>query len=200
MELLSLSLVSCPPVHSKGEVSLNGKKIKAYSGLRPELQHLARLAKEKIAVKGSCQDPLTIAQELTQELIDAPVTMVIEGEDETRVRISSFMSDNAAEVAKLRKYVEDSLDLPLSMHDAMSASLKSAVNKSLALVDFLSGVVQKNVEMNLPARWLSFAIDVSDYYATTGGFAPGCAEALGSGSGGRRKKDALVLSKYRLRL
>ena len=90
MELLSLSLVSCPPVHSKGEVSLNGKKIKAYSGLRPELQHLARLAKEKIAVKGSCQDPLTIAQELTQELIDAPVTMVIEGEDDARVRISSF--------------------------------------------------------------------------------------------------------------
>ena len=171
-----LSFVSCPPVRSKGEVSLNGKKIKAYSGLRPELQHLARLAKEKIAVKGSCQDPLTIAQELTRELIDAPVTMLIEGEDDARVRISNFLSGHAAEIAIIRKYVEDVLGLPLGMHDAMSASLKLAVNKSLALVDFLSGVVQRNVEMHLPARCLSFAIDVSDYYATTGGFAPGCVE------------------------
>lgn len=156
-------------------MALNGKRIKVYSALRPEIQHLVRIAKEKLSVKGSDQDPLEIARELTEELIEAPITEVLEGEDDPRSRIAAFMSQNAAEAGKIRSFVEQSMDLPLSMHEVVSSSLKMALGKSMALVDLLSAV-QKNCEASFPARWLSFATDVGDLFAASGGFAPGCAE------------------------
>lgn len=163
----------------KGEVVLNGKRIKAYSALRPELQHLARLAKEKITLQGSSHDPLAIARELTQELIDAPVTMIVEGDDDCHARVTTFIRERQAEVAKLQSFLQNTFNLPLSTHECVIASLKFAIAKSsLSLVDFVSNI-QGNIEFNLPARWLSFAMDVSDYYAGTGGFASGCEQAWG---------------------
>ena len=159
-----------------GAVSMNGKKFKAYSGLRPELQHVARLAREKITVsEGEKKDPLEIAQELTQELLEQPVTMVVEGDDDSRARIAAFLQ-RQDQVAKINNFIDHVLDLPTGMHEPMISSLKFAVGKTLPLVDFLSAV-EKNVESLLPAQWLSFATDVSDYYAANGGFATGCEKA-----------------------
>ena len=162
-----------------GQVSLNGKKFKAYSGLRPELQHVARLAREKITVQqtGEKKDPMEIAKELTQELLEAPVTMVIEGEDDVRTRIAKFM-EQTEQVANIRKFADEVLDLPVSMHEAVLISLRMAVGKTIALVDFITQV-EKNVSQHLPAQWLAFATDVSDYYAQSGGFAAGCEQAGG---------------------
>ncbi len=160
-----------------GQVSLNGKKFKAYSGLRPELQHVARLAREKITVQqtGEKKDPMEIAKELTKELLETPVTMVIEGDDDVRTRIAKFMQ-KTEQVASLRKFADDTLDLPVAMHEAVVNSLKMAVGKTMDLVDFITQM-EKNVSLHLPAQWLAFATDVSDYYAQNGGFAAGCEQA-----------------------
>ena len=159
-----------------GEVSLNGKRIRAYSGLRPELQHVARLAKEKIKVAGAHQDPLAMAKELARELMEAPITMVVEGEDDGLARVCAFLNEKQDAVGKIRHFVEHVLHLPLAMHEAVIDSLKLAPGKSLALVDFMSAIVE-TMEKHLPALWISFATDASDFFAANGGFASGCEEA-----------------------
>ena len=159
-----------------GEVSLNGKRIRAYSALRPELQHICRLAKQKLNVSGSEKDPLDIARELTMELIEAPVHMLAEGDDDSSSRVALFMTACGQDAAKLQRFVEDVLDLPLSMHEVHIQALKGCVGKTLELVDFLSGV-QNKVESAIPTRWLSFATDVSDHYAQHAGFPGGTEQA-----------------------
>ena len=157
-----------------GEVSLNGKRTRAYSALRPELQHMCRLAKEKLAIAGSGgeQDPLAFARELTQELIEVPVQMLLEGEEDSHGRVSHFMSNCSQQAAKIQRFIEDVIDLPVTMHDVHVQTLRGCVGKTLELVDFLS-VLQKNVEAAIATRWISFATDVSDYYAEHGGFVGG---------------------------
>ena len=159
-----------------GEVSLNGKRIRAYSALRPELQHMCRLAKEKLAIGGRRgggeQDPLAIARELTKELIEAPVHMLLEGEEDSHGRVSHFITNCSQQAAKIQRFIEDVIDLPVTMHDVHVQTLRGCVGKTLELVDFLS-VLQKNVEATIATRWISFATDVSDYYAEHGGFAGG---------------------------
>ena len=160
-----------------GEVSLNGKQIKAWSALRPELQFLARMAKEKISMAGNEKDPLALARELTEELIEAPVQLVVEGEDDGHTRILDFLKRQGQEVQQIKVMVEETLDLPLTMHEPVISSLRMAVGKRLHVIDFLTNVFD-HVENAIPARWLSFATDVSDYFAaTSGGFAAGSQEA-----------------------
>ena len=159
-----------------GEVSLNGKRIRAYSALRPELQHLCRLAKEKLKVSGGEQDPLAIARELTQELIEAPVHYLMEGEDDSLARVIHFMSKNKDQAAQIQKFMEDYIDLPVTMHEVHIVCLRSCVSRTMELIDFLSSIHAK-VESTLPTRWISFATDVSDYFAENSGFAAGADQA-----------------------
>ena len=160
-----------------GEVSLNGKRIRAYSALRPEIQHMCRLAKEKLSIAGGAeQDPLAIARELTQELIDAPVHMLEEGEDDSHARVTQFMTSCGQQATKIQRFIEDVIDLPLSMHDVHIQTLRGCIGKTMELVDFLASI-HKNVEATIPTRWLSFATDVSDFYAQNSGFVAGVDQA-----------------------
>ena len=159
-----------------GEVSVNGKKFRVYSGLRPELQNIVRMAKSKLARDGSGKDPVALAKELTEELINAPVSMLIESDDDGHSRIAEYLRKNPEQVAQIRRFVENSLDLPLGMHEAVINALRLGVGKTMQLVDYLS-VVFNEIEAKLPAFWASFATDVCNYFAASSGFAAGCDQA-----------------------
>ena len=152
-----------------GEVSLNGKRIRAYSALRPELQHMCRLAKKKLSMTTGDKDPLAIARELTMELIGAPVQMLVEGEEDSHSRVAHFMANCNKHVAQIQRFIEETMDLPLAMHEVHIQALRGCVGKTMEIVDFLSSVHSK-LESVIPTRWLSFATDVSDYYGLNGAF------------------------------
>ena len=156
-----------------GEVVVGGKKIKIWSALRPELQGLVRMAKAKLSVEGCVKDPVTLAREITEELINAPVQMVVEGEDDGFSRISQYLQKKPQAVEKIRKMVEESLDLPLYMHDVVPALLKLCLNKTMQLVDYLAAVFTE-IDSRLPASMIGFAADVCNYFAASQGFASGC--------------------------
>ena len=159
-----------------GEVAINAKKIRAYSALRPELQHLVRTAKAKISLSGSEKDPVALARELTQELIDAPVQVVVEGDDDGHTRIANFLQKRPQDVEFLKKLIVETIDLPMNMHDGVIQCLKLSVNKSYQLVDYLSTIF-KQLQGNIRVSWICFATDVCNYFAATGGFANGCEQA-----------------------
>ena len=68
----------CQPLLSGETTALNGKKVKpAYLVLRPELQHIRRLAKAKLSVDGMDKDPIVLARKINEELMNVPVQVVV---------------------------------------------------------------------------------------------------------------------------
>ena len=84
------------------------------------------------------------------------MSVVVEGEDDGHSRINNYLQKKPLDVQKIRKFVEDTLDLPLYMHEVVPVAMRLCISKSMQLVDYMSAVFSE-INSRLPASWISFA-------------------------------------------
>eukprot|EP00438_Fugacium_kawagutii_P029202 Skav229537 [mRNA] locus=scaffold568:49055:58809:- [translate_table: standard] len=175
----------------QGEVSVNGKLVKAYSALRSELQQIMLSAHETFVAsssEGQKVDAMELAALLTQQFADKPVMMVI-GDDEEEScakRVTSIMNipgQRESIANPLKDFVLKKLHLPLMLHPVpqqtlleLSAFVASKASSMNTLVDLVA-FVQSKLEEMMPFSWALFASDVSEVFVTKGHFIESSGEA-----------------------
>lgn len=188
----------------QGRVCLNGRDFRQYSALRTELQQTLIDATEKIQIsapdaqEGSAQanhsgsgkrrglSPLELAELLSRDHLDTPVTKLVwddEDPDERAIKsICTVMTTMQEAVVKpLKNFVAQTLPLPLLMHEAVLLGIKQILSvlnsKELDLNDMTS-MINSILDEKLPASWQNFVFNVASTYGDKGHFIERTDEAV----------------------
>lgn len=184
----------------QGEVSVNGKLIKAYSNLRSELQQIMLSAQETFVSEtadGKEIDAMELAVLLTEQFADKPVLAVV-GDDEEEAcakRVVSALNvdkQRDATVKPLQDFIAKKLHLPLMLHPVPQqtllevAALKCNSNSSMNTIIDLVAFIQSKLDELFPFAWVFFSSDVAEVLACKGHFIDSSAEA------GRHRKKLFI--------
>lgn len=167
-----------------GEVSVNGKLMKAYSNLRSELQQIMLSAQETFvseSAAGKEVDAMELASLLAEQFADKPVISVV-GDDEEeacakRVVATMNISSHVEHVVKpLKDFVHKTLHLPLMLHEVPQKALMELSSFSSSAESSMQGIIdvvafiQSKLDEHFPFAWVFFTSDVAEVLACKGHF------------------------------
>lgn len=170
----------------ESRVCLNGKDLRVWSSLRPELQATflsafdaaydfiqgASTSASGSAGSGRHQaNAFELAKALCESFVNKPVTMIIMADDEELAikRIAATMTTKGESLVQpLKNFLEQSGRLPPMMQPAVRdtvATLLECKTKRWALIDLIC-YFQNFIDKALPPAWIAFAADVIEIYTS----------------------------------